>query len=288
LIDEQIIKDDMPPQPEPGQQRRKFPWAIMVVVLLFIIVPFVSWYGTWFGRSLSDSQLEEYLNDRDKPRSVQHALAQIAGRIIEGDESVRKWYPAVIAAAQSQTPEVRLTAAWTMGQDNSHQEFHAALLPLLEDPHPGVRHNAALSLVRFGDASGRPELVRMLGSMSFRAETSGVVQFIIKEEGIPVAAGAPLARIKGSDEQTSEIRAPEEGRIELLVVADGSSVEAGREVLRLSPSTDQVWESLRALYLVGRAEDIPHIERYTREVPGMGDRIQKQALATLEAIRARS
>lgn len=270
------------------QVKRKFPWAIMIVVALFVIVPFISWYGTWFGRPLSDSKLEQYLNDQDKPRNVQHALAQIAGRMMEGDQSVKKWYPSLLAAAQNQVPEVRLTAAWAMGQDNTYQDFHPALRLLLEDPHPGVRHNAALSLVRFGDAAGRPELVRMLNPTSLQAEDEGSVEFIVKEEAVPVAAGAPLARITGSDGQISEVRAPEKGRIEYLAVADGARVEAGKEVLVLSPSEDQVWEALRALYLVGRAEDIPHIERYLRGVPGMGDRIQKQAFSTLEAIRARS
>jgi hypothetical protein len=287
LIDEHTFEDEAPLQRDTSPQRRKFPWGILVVVALFVIVPFISWYGTWFGRTLSDSKLEEYLNDREKPRNVQHALAQIANRIIDGDRSVEKWYPSVAAAAANETPEVRLTAAWVMGQDNTHQEFHTVLAGLLEDPHPGVRHNAALSLVRFGDARGRPELVRMLTPTRLQAETDGIVEFILKEEGIAVAAGAPLARIKGDSGQVVEIRAPEDGRIELLSVADGARVETGKQVLVLSPSEEQAWEALRALYLVGRMEDLPHVERYTRNLPGMGDRIQKQALATLEAIRAR-
>ncbi|HSE98285.1 MAG TPA: hypothetical protein VLD57_08490, partial [Blastocatellia bacterium] len=82
--------------------------------------------------------------------------------------------------------------------------------------------------------------------------------------------------------------APEEGRIELLNVADGARVEAGKEIIVLSPSEDQVWETLRALYLVGRMDDITQVERYTRGLPGMGNRIQKQAVATIEAIRARN
>ena len=144
-----------------------------------------------------------------------------------------------------------------------------------------------MSLVRFGDARGRPELVRMLQPTRLQAETDGIVEFILKEEGIAVAAGAPLARIKGDSGQVVEIRAPEDGRIELLSVADGARVETGKQVLVLSPSEEQVWEALRALYLVGRMEDLPHVERYTRSLPGMGDRIQKQALSTIDAIRAR-
>ena len=42
-----------------------------------------------------------------------------------------------------------------MGQDNKSEEFHQALLSLLNDNDPLVRRNAALQLVRFGDGSGK-------------------------------------------------------------------------------------------------------------------------------------
>ncbi|HEY7545930.1 MAG TPA: hypothetical protein VID27_13645, partial [Blastocatellia bacterium] len=51
--------------------RRKFPWGMIVVAALFVIIPFLSWYGTWFGRELSDEQVETYLNDNEKPRNIQ-------------------------------------------------------------------------------------------------------------------------------------------------------------------------------------------------------------------------
>ena len=69
------------------------------------------------------------------------------------------FYPDVVAASQHNQAEVRMTAAWVMGQDNAYEDFHSALRPLLQDPNAGVRHNAALGLVRFGDSSGRPELI---------------------------------------------------------------------------------------------------------------------------------
>ena len=55
--------------------------------------------------------------------------------------------------------EVRNTDAWVMGQDTSGAGFHETLLKMLQDPSPMVRGNAALSLVRFGDATGRPQIV---------------------------------------------------------------------------------------------------------------------------------
>src|SRR5262245_38273729 len=114
-----------------GQQsrlpNRKYPWAIVVVIILFVIIPFISWYGTWFGRPLSDAKMMEYLHDQSKARNVQHALTQISDRIAAGDQDVKKFYPEVIAAAEHHESQVRMTAAWVMGQDNTYQDFHTVL-----------------------------------------------------------------------------------------------------------------------------------------------------------------
>jgi HEAT repeat protein len=181
-----------------------------------------------------------------------------------------------------------MTAAWVMGQDNSYEEFHSALRPLLQDPSPGVRHNAALALVRFGDSSARPELVAMLKPYAVHSESAGVVELIVKEAGIAVAANAPLARVKQDNGDTIEIRAPEAGRVEGVSVSNGARVEAGGDVVTLSPSTEQVWEALRALFLMGQPEDIPYVQRYARAIATMPDSVQKQATSTIEAIRERS
>lgn len=287
MNNDQLGDDDIP-IPQSKGPSRKYPWAILIVVVLFVIIPFISWYGTWFGRPLSDAKMSEYLHDQSKPRNVQHALAQLGNRIIDRDQSVTKFYPDVIAASQHQQPEVRMTAAWVMGQDNSYEDFHSALRPLLQDPSAGVRHNAALGLVRFGDSSGRPELIAMLKPYAVHAESAGVVELIVKEAGIAVAANAPLARVKQDDGSTIEIHAPEAGRIENIPVANGGRVEAGGDLITLSPTTEQVWEALRALYLVGQAEDIPYVQRYTRPIATIPDSVLKQAASTLEAIRDRA
>jgi len=282
-----LDNDDSSTPPHRGPSR-KYPWAILVVVVLFVIIPFISWYGTWFGRPLSDAKMTEYLHDQNKPRNVQHALAQLGNRIIDRDQSVKQFYPDVIAVSQHQQAEVRMTAAWVMGQDNAYEDFRSALRALLQDPSPGVRHNAALGLVRFGDSSGRPELIAMLEPYAVRAESAGVVELIIKEEGIAIAANGPLARVKQDDGRTIEIHAPAAGRVESVLVANSNKVEAGSELMTLSPTTEQVWEALRALFLVGRPEDIPYVQRYTRPVSSIPDRIQKQAASTIEAIRERA
>ena len=275
----------------PDQRRgpsRKYPWAILVVIVLFVVIPFISWYGTWFGRPLSDSKMEEYLHDQSKPRNVQHALAQIGNRIMDGDQAVKRFYPEVISASHHTQPEVRMTAAWAMGQDNSYSDFHPVLLELLKDSVPGVRHNAALGLVRFGDTAARPELVAMLEPRPIRAEDAGTVALVIKAEGVAVAAGAPLARIRRTDGTTVEIHAAEAGRIDAISAADAKNVEAGAELMTLWPSADQVWEALRALFILGQPDDISYIQRYTRPTPAMPDRIQQQAASTIEAIRDRA
>jgi HEAT repeat protein len=284
----QTLDDDESPTPPHSGLSRKYPWAILVVVVLFVVVPFISWYGTWFGRPLSDAKMTEYLHDQNKPRNVQHALAQLGNRIIDRDQSVKQFYPEVIAASRHQQAEVRMTAAWVMGQDNAYEDFHSGLRPLLQDPSAGVRHNAALGLVRFGDSSGRPELIAMLEPYAVRAESAGVVELIIKEEGIAIAAHGPLARVKQDDGNTIEIHAPEAGRVESVLVANNSKVGPGSELMRLSPTTEQVWEALRALYLVGQPEDIPYVQRYTRPTATMPDTVLNQAASTIEAIRGRT
>ncbi|HVF91944.1 MAG TPA: HEAT repeat domain-containing protein [Blastocatellia bacterium] len=272
----------------PAAPRRKFPWGILVVVALFVLIPFFSWYGTWFGRPLSDARIEEYLSDKEKPRNVQHALGQIGDRIIAGDQGVKRWYPRIIEASRNPAPEVRTIAAWTMGQDNAHQEFHAALISLLSDPSPSVRHNAALQLVRFNDQSGRSELVAMLQPRTLVAEKAGVTEMIIEDEGIAVAAGAPVARIKGDNGEVSEVRATENGRVERVIASDDTRIDAGGAVMVLLPSAEQVRETLKALAIVGQLEDIPAIQHFTRQIPGVPDDVNKQAAQVIELIQKRA
>src|SRR5580704_8379926 len=127
------------------------PWAfgIVALALLFVLMPFLFWNATWFGRPLNDTQISTALTDRSHPREIQHALTQLELRMEAGDPSVRKWYPQVIQLASDPLDEIRVTDAWVLGQDNSSEEFHQTLLHLLADSNPMVQRNAALSLVRF-------------------------------------------------------------------------------------------------------------------------------------------
>jgi hypothetical protein len=68
---------------------------------------------------------------------------------------------------------------------------------------------------------------------------------------------------------------------------EGKKIAVGEEILLLSPAEEQVWEALRALYLVGQAEDLPDVERFAGRAPHMSDRIRQQALQTISAIKER-
>ena len=100
---------------------------LMLAVVVFIVVPFIAWYGTWFGRPLTNNQIAEYLHD-EKARKVQHALWKIAERIQNGDTTVQQFYPRVVELAKSPVAEIRVNVAWVMGQDNHADAFHATLL----------------------------------------------------------------------------------------------------------------------------------------------------------------
>ena len=130
-------------------------FLLVLAAVLSVIVPYLFWMGTWFGRKLTDREIQTYLHDSGHPRKVQHALSQMAGRMSEGDPVVAAWYPEVAALARDPLPELRTTAAWVMGQDSRSQAFHEVLRGLLEDADVMVRRNAALALVRFGDDAGR-------------------------------------------------------------------------------------------------------------------------------------
>ncbi len=267
---------------------------LFILTLLFVLVPFLFWRATWFGRPLSDKDVERYLAEDAKPRHIQHSLSQIADRIMRrrlSPTEAKQWYPRVVVVSQHKLTEIRVMAAWVMGQDNASEEFHRALHRLLQDPEPLVRRNAALSLVRFGDASGQSELVMMLRPYTIRSPREGTFSIRLKE-GDAVNPGTLLARLDAGTDQAFDLRSPLAGRIESELKKDGSRVAAGDEVVVLSPSPEQVWEALRALYFVGRPEDLPDVERFTRPAsPGSNtdipDKVLEQAILTAKAIRSR-
>ena len=191
---------------------------LFLVVLLSVLIPFLFWRSSWFGTSLGNEDLGRFLQEQEKPRQIQHALAQLGERIIRGDPSARQWYGQLADLAHHPLPEIRTMAAWVMGQEGSSEKFHQTLLGLLRDREVLVRRNAAVALVRFGGAAGRGELVAML---------------------------------------------------------------------QPDMEPEQVWESLRALYLIGEKEDLSPIESLIDSAQ-FSERILNQASLTAEVIRKRA
>jgi len=56
----------------------------------------------------------------------------------------------------------------------------------------------------------------------------------------------------------------------------------------VEPGAEQVWEALRALYLIGQAEDLEAVRLYERESQEISDRVRQQAILTEKAIRERA
>ncbi len=262
-----------------------------VTAWLIVLMPFLFWWNTWFGRQLSDKQVSEYLHDDKKPRHIQHALVQIGARMSQHDASVTRWYPDVVRLASYPVEEVRNTDAWVMGQDatgknTSSAGFHEALLKMLNDPSLTVRGNAALSLVRFGDATGRPQIRALLEPARITAPQSGRV-IDASKVGTPIHQGGIVAKVE-NEGHTVEVRSPITGRLADLFVKASQTVNAGDQIATLDPGTDQAWEALGALYLIGQADDIPAINPYERDLPDIPEHVREQAVATEKAIRDRA
>lgn len=265
---------------------------------LIVLMPFLFWWSTWFGRQLSDQQLTEYLHDDKKPRHIQHALVQMGERMATHDKTqnnasagheadVTRLYPDLLRLSDYPVEEVRNTDAWVMGQDTSGGGFHETLLKMLADASPMVRGNAALSLVRFGDGTGRPQIVALLEPASIHAPVSGRV-VDSDRPGTAIHQGGLLAKLApAGDSATLEIRSPIPGRIR-SVAQPGANVAASAEIAIVDPGTDQVWEALRALYLVGQTDDLPAILPYERDLPDIPDHVRQQAMETEKAIRTRA
>ncbi len=270
--------------PKPGMSRTQ-KLLFFVTAWLICLMPFLFWWNTWFGRKLSDQQLTEYLHDTKKPRHIQQALVQVGERITHQDATAKQWYPDLVRLAADPVEEVRNTDAWVMGQDTSGAGFHETLLKMLSDPSQMVRGNAALSLVRFGDATGRPQILNLLQPAQITSPESGRI-LDADRPGTAIHQGGLLAKLEYENKQVAEIRSPIPGRIR-SVAGTGANISAGAEIAVVDPANDQVWEALRALYLIGQPDDLPAIRPYERDLPDISNDVRQQATLTENAIRQR-
>jgi biotin carboxyl carrier protein len=273
---------------KPGMKRR---WLLVVLVLtfLFILMPFLFWQATWFGKPFDDDQLEKALTDSQNPREVQHGLSQIADRILATDPAMRasavRFYPEVVRIAGTGDDDLRLTAAWVMGQDNTVPEFGAELHVLLKDSNPMVRRNAALALIRFGDMSGRDEIRSIFDPYPVRAPQAGNLVARLKP-GDAINPGTLLGHIDAGGKQI-EIRSQVPGTIRQWLVANNSPVDADQPILLVDSSPDEIWEALRGLYVIGEPRDLPSLQQLADDQT-KPDNVREQAKRTAAAIRLRT
>jgi biotin carboxyl carrier protein len=211
---------------------------------------------------------------------------QLGERMALRDAGVARWHSDLVRLASYPVEEVRNTDAWVMGQDTADAAFHETLLTMLADSSPLVRGNAALSLVRFGDASGRAQIVALLQPAVIAAPSAGVVTDTDKI-GTAIHQGGVIAKVQDG-QAAIEVRSPISGRISTLTVQKGTSVSPGAQIATVAPADEQIWEALRALYLIGQLDDLPAILPYERELPEISERVRQQASLTEKAIRDRA
>jgi len=213
---------------------------IFMVPVLVVLITFLFWYQTWFGRPLSDREMGQYLADTSVPHKTQHALAQLSGRIARGDATAEHWYPEVIALAQNKEPQLRSMAAWVMGQDNHSEAFHQSLRKLVGDPAPLVRWNAALALARFGDAAGEPQLRAMLEPFTLTAPQAGTLEFRVKEQDT-VQSGTVVARVRPAGGAAPvDVASPMAGQVARLAAKDGGPIAPADAIAVIEPAEAQV------------------------------------------------
>ena len=121
----------------------------------------------------------------------------------------------------------------------------------------------------------------MLRPYLVRAAVAGTLHFRLKL-GDYVNPGTLLARVG-----EAEVRSPVPGEVRSLEHKDGDAVAPGDALAELSADKNHVWEALRALYVVGQAEDLEDVRRFTRPVPGLPESVARQAALTVQATEAR-
>jgi hypothetical protein len=282
------LSENHAPRPARPRMSTRNRIIFFLTAWLVVLMPFMFWWSTWFGRALTSKEMNEYLNDNTHPRHIQHAIVQLGQRMSRHDPSAARWYPDLVRIAANPLEEVRSTDAWVMGQDTGGQGFHETLLKMLDDPSLVVRGNAALSLVSFGDNSGRAQIVSLLHPVAIAAPIAGRV-IDTAAVGTAIHQGGLVAKLQnGNAQQTTELRSPMNGRVRTLSTATGTSVVSGATVATVEPGEDQVWEALRALYLIGQLEDLSAIRPYERELPEVPERLRQQAIETEQAIEQRA
>jgi len=302
------------PPPTNGQdalspsRRRRGPRVIVLVPVLAacVIVPYLFWQGTWFGRGLSDEEITSRLEavrspdlpgartpDVSKLRGAQHALEQISHRIRARDASSKRepgdpeaFYPHVLALVDHPETVIRQSVAWLMGEDRTEKRFQAPLVAFLEDPDPNVRRNAALGLWRRNDRAALPVLRAMLRPYEVKSDKAGKLLAILRSDA-PIRDANEIARIELEGGAVHFVRAPLSGRVVEVRLRRGSWVREGQTLCSIRPSKQTVRYALVALATMGEPADLPLVEPYVEPREDYDRMVREQATRTRAAILAR-
>jgi hypothetical protein len=159
-----------------------------------------------------------------------------------------------------------------------------------------VRRNAALALVRFHDASGIGEIRSMLQPYTIVATglPMGAVASVLSatlderlKPGDMINPGTLIGRIDLPDQSPIELRSQVPGTIDHWLLPNKAKVRPFQPILSVDPSNDEIWEALRALYLIGDARDLPVLDNIARGAGDVPLRVRQQAEIAASAIRSR-
>lgn len=168
-----------------------------------LLIFFAAWIAVvggfylWRGFHRSNADLGTRLQDTANAKTVQDASIELAARMKQHDAEAQRWYPTLLKMTESPTPEQRGIAAWIMSNDTSRDDFHEALLRLTKDPSPSVRANAAVTLDKFKDPTGRQTILAMLNSGADSSDATWEALRALRVIGTP-ADLALVARFKDS------------------------------------------------------------------------------------------
>src|SRR5213593_662380 len=87
IAEDSATKAASSPHPKMPARSR---FLIFLTAWLIVLMPFLFWWNTWFGRRLTDKEVAEYLQDEKKPRHIQHALMQIGESMSRHDATMRR------------------------------------------------------------------------------------------------------------------------------------------------------------------------------------------------------
>jgi len=267
----------------------------MPIIILVVLVPFLFWYQTWFGRPLTAAQIKDRLvaardaaTGKDGPhnlREAQHALVQLSQRIQSG-EDLSALYPLVIALAKHEDPGLRRAVIWMMGYARDNGDVRKALVEALDDSDRLVRFSAALQVAMFDMDKARPILHSALEPAKVESTVAGKLLATTAID-TRLREGMELARVEKDDGAVTPVHVPFDGTVTSFAVKPGQPIKVGTVLCTMKPSAALVIPVLKALAWAGDARDLEVIEPYSKLGNGYDRRVMEHARRAIALIRQR-